>query len=93
MQLMKLWFKSKKEQVSEDLQFRMLRAIRKTKMVMDVDSMKTMYTQYLFQEKQTVYLEQVNKDLHTSLTQLNNTAAIPKVTNHSASQTLNTSRN
>jgi uncharacterized protein (UPF0305 family) len=57
---------------------RMLRAIRKIKMVMDVDAMTSMYTRYLFQEKQTVYLESVVKDLQTSLSQLTNTAEIPK---------------
>jgi hypothetical protein len=81
-QLMKLWYRGKREQVSEDLQFRMLRAIRKIKMVMEVDSMRTMYTQYLFQDKQILYLEQVKEDLQTSLTQLNNTATIPQVMYH-----------
>jgi hypothetical protein len=79
---MKLWYRGKREQVSEDLQFRMLRAIRKIKMVMEVDSMRTMYTQYLFQDKQILYLEQVKEDLQTSLTQLNNTATIPQVMYH-----------
>ena len=81
-QLMKLWYRGKREQVSEDLQFRMLRAIRKIKMVMDADSMRTMYTQYLFQDKQILYLEQVKEDLQTSLTQLNNRATIPQVMYH-----------
>jgi hypothetical protein len=47
-------------------------------MVMDVDSMRSMYSQYLFQQKQVVYLEQVKKDLQLSLAQLKNTAEIPK---------------
>lgn len=49
-------------------------------MVMDVDSMRSMYSQYLFQQKQVVYLEAVKKDLQISLSQLKNTAEIPKVT-------------
>lgn len=85
MQLLKQWYIGKKEQLSEELQMRMLRAIRKIKMVMDVDAMTSMYTRYLFQEKQTVYLENVVKDLETSLTQLTNTAEIPKVIYQNAS--------
>lgn len=79
MQLLKQWSANEKQKVSEQTQVRMLRAIRKIKMVMDVDAMTSMYTQYLFQEKQGVYLENVVKDLQTSLSQLTNTAEIPKV--------------
>jgi hypothetical protein len=39
-----------------------------------------MYSQFLFQQKQVVYLQAVKKEMHLSLSQLKNTAEIPKVT-------------
>ena len=71
------------------MQKRMLRQIRKLEMVMDVDSMREMYSQYMFQQKQVNYLETVKKELQISLSQLNNTAEIPKVNKSETSKTLN----
>lgn len=74
-----MWFAGRRAEIGPDLQKRMLRQIRKIKMVMDVDSMRGMYSQYLFQQKEVVYLESVKRELQTSLSQLKNTAEIPKV--------------
>lgn len=63
------------------MQKKILRAVRKIKVVMEVDSMRSMYSEYMFQQKQVTYLEAVKKDLQVSLAQLKNTAEIPKVTN------------
>ncbi|KAG0616647.1 hypothetical protein M758_5G131400 [Ceratodon purpureus] len=76
-ELITIWFAGKRAEIGPDLQKRMLRQIRKIKMVMDVDSMRAMYSQFLFQQKQVAYLQEVKKELHTSLSQLRNTAEIP----------------
>jgi hypothetical protein len=44
---------------------------------MEVDSMREMYQEYLFQDKQILYLEQVKGELITTLSQLRNEAPIP----------------
>ncbi len=43
---------------------------------MEVDSMKAMYTQYVNQEKQSVYLAQVYKELKATISQLRNEASM-----------------
>jgi hypothetical protein len=44
---------------------------------MEVDSMREMYKQYLFQRKQVMYLEQIKGELITTISQLRNEAPIP----------------
>lgn len=52
-------------------------AIRKIIKVMEVESMREMYKQYLSQDKQIMYLEQVKAELIATLQQLRNEAPIP----------------
>jgi hypothetical protein len=67
--------------VSPEQQKRILQAIEQIKRVMEVDSMKAMYTQYVNQEKQSVYFAQVYKELKTTISQLKNEASMmPQVT-------------
>lgn len=54
--------------------------IKRIKIVMEVDSMKAMFNTYLFQEKQTNYLQQVKEDLQTTILQLQNKAEAPSGT-------------
>lgn len=62
--------------VSPEQQKRILQAIEQIKQVMEVDSMKAMYTQYVNQEKQSVYLAQVYKELKATISQLRNEASM-----------------
>lgn len=65
------------EGISKSIQNRIQINIRKIKKVMEVDSMREMYKQYLFQEKQILYLEQVKVELVATLSKLRNEAPIP----------------
>lgn len=47
------------------------------KEVMEVDTMRAMYQQLLFQQKQILYLEQVKAELILTLQKLRNEAPIP----------------
>ncbi|KAH9533830.1 hypothetical protein CY35_18G073300 [Sphagnum magellanicum] len=62
--------------VSPEQQKRILQAIEQIKRVMEVNSMKAMYTQYVNQEKQSVYLAQVYKELKATISQLKNEASV-----------------
>ena len=44
---------------------------------MEVDSMREMYQQYMFQDKQIIYLEQIKAELIETLSKLRNEAPIP----------------
>jgi len=65
------------EGISKSLKNKIQIAIRKIKKVMEVDSMREMYKQYLFQDKQIIYLEQVKAELIATLSKLRNEAPIP----------------
>lgn len=57
--------------ISKELQKKILDAIKEIKEVMGVRSMREMYHQYIMQEKQTAYLEQIYDELQRTVFQLN----------------------
>lgn len=65
------------EGLSKVLQAKMKKAVGEIKNVMQVDSARAMYQEYLFQEKQCLYLIQIKQELETTLSQLKNEARIP----------------
>lgn len=58
--------------ISLETQAKIMEEIKRIKTVMEVDNMKSMFNQYLFQEKQTNYLQQVKEDLTMTILQLQN---------------------
>ncbi|KAL3675359.1 hypothetical protein R1sor_025307 [Riccia sorocarpa] len=62
----------KKKLVSPELELKMLRAIREIKDIMEVDSMRQMYHQFILQEKQSAYLDQIYVELKRTVDQLKN---------------------
>ncbi|KAG0553314.1 hypothetical protein M758_12G003800 [Ceratodon purpureus] len=65
------------EGISKSIQNRIQIALRKIKKAMEVDSMREMYQQYMFQDKQIIYLEQIKAELIETLSKLRNEAPIP----------------
>ncbi|BBN18345.1 hypothetical protein MPTK1_8g01800 [Marchantia polymorpha subsp. ruderalis] len=63
---------SRKKLVSPELEKKILKAIKEIKEVMDVDSMRQMYHQFILQEKQTAYLDQIYVELKRTVDQLKN---------------------
>ncbi|CAM6100357.1 unnamed protein product [Calypogeia fissa] len=63
---------NKKGIISPELRARIWKAIQEIKSVMDVESMREMYHQYLVQEKQSSYLESIYEDMSRTLDLMRN---------------------
>ncbi|CAM6085174.1 unnamed protein product [Calypogeia fissa] len=68
--LASLFPKGLRSTISKELQNKILAAIKQIKEVMGVGSMREMYHQFIMQEKQTAYLEQIYDELQRTVYQL-----------------------